>query len=204
MAEIHELAEAELVQRARSGDDAAFGALLAHYADRLKQRIRWRLSPAVRRKISASDILQEAYLVAHRRLIEYEDRGEGSFGRWLERIVEHKARHAVRRYAGTRKRAATDEVSRAARRETAAYAARGPSPSQKAIGAELKETARRALAQLPPDYREAVRLRQEEHLTLEEAAARMGRSKDSVKKLYARGLARLADILGVKRRKGHA
>lgn len=197
-----ETRDAELVHRARLGDDAAFAALVERHADRLKERIRRRLSPAVRRKISASDIMQEAYLVAHRRLEEYEDRGEGSFGRWLARIVEHKALHAARRYAGTDKRAAVNEVSRSARRETAAFAAGFPSPSQGAIRAELKEAARRALARLPAEYREAIRLRQEEHLTLDQAAAHMGRSKESVKKLYARGLARLAEALGVKKGTG--
>lgn len=196
--------DAELVRRARLGDDAAFATLLERHAERLKERIRQRLSPAVRRKISASDIMQEAYLVAYRRLAEYEDRGEGSFGRWLARIVEHKALHAARRYAGTDKRAAAREVSRSARQETAAFAAGAPSPSQGAVTAELREAARRALAQLPADYREAIRLRQEEHLTLEAAAARMGRSKESVKKLYARGLALLAEALGVKKGTGHA
>ena len=61
--------------------------------------------------------------------------------------------------------------------------------------AELEEAARRAMAALPADYGEVLRLRQEEHLSLGEAAKRMGRSKEAARKLYSRALARLAERL---------
>ena len=54
----------------------------------------------------------------------------------------------------------------------------------------------RALAQLPDDYREALILRHLEGLTFSAVATRMGRSVESVKKVWARGLARLRGLLG--------
>ncbi len=57
-----------LIARARSGDGDALKALFDRYAALLRDRIRQWLSPALRRKVSASDILQEAYLVAWRRV----------------------------------------------------------------------------------------------------------------------------------------
>jgi RNA polymerase sigma-70 factor (ECF subfamily) len=48
-----------------------------------------------------------------------------------------------------------------------------------------------ALAGLPADYREAVVLRHLEGLSFPQIAQRMDRSIDSVKKLWARALARL-------------
>jgi RNA polymerase sigma-70 factor (ECF subfamily) len=48
-----------------------------------------------------------------------------------------------------------------------------------------------ALAKLPDEYREAVVLRFLEGLSFAEVAARMGRSVDSVRKLWTRGLAQL-------------
>jgi RNA polymerase sigma factor (sigma-70 family) len=66
---------------------------------------------------------------------------------------------------------------------------------------ELRDSLREALAELPEDHREVLRLLQDEGLTFEVAAARMGRSVGAVKKLHGRVLARLADRLGVDGRK---
>ena len=67
----------------------------------------------------------------------------------------------------------------------------------------MKERARLAIAQLPPDYREVLHLRQDEHLSLQTAAVRMGRSKEAARKLYARALARLAELLGLEEGESH-
>jgi RNA polymerase sigma-70 factor (ECF subfamily) len=53
-----------------------------------------------------------------------------------------------------------------------------------------------ALHQLPEDYREVVILRQLQGLSFPEVARAMSRSVDSVKKLWARALAQLRDLLG--------
>jgi RNA polymerase sigma-70 factor (ECF subfamily) len=50
-----------------------------------------------------------------------------------------------------------------------------------------------ALARLPADYREAVILRHFEELTFPQIALKMGRTVNSVKKLWIRGLARLRE-----------
>jgi RNA polymerase sigma-70 factor (ECF subfamily) len=51
------------------------------------------------------------------------------------------------------------------------------------------------LKALPKDYSEVIILRHLEGLSLMEAAARMGRTVDSVKKLWVRGIAQLREIL---------
>jgi RNA polymerase sigma-70 factor (ECF subfamily) len=53
-----------------------------------------------------------------------------------------------------------------------------------------------ALGQLPEDYREVIILRHLEALPFAEVAARMGRSEDSVQKLWVRALASLRRSLG--------
>ena len=155
------------------------------------------LGPAVRRKVSVADVLQEAWITAHDRLAEFEPRGDGAFGAWLARIAEWKAREAVRRFAGTARRDARREVSRGGRPDTAvAAAADGPSPSGVASARERSERVLRALDRLEPDHRQVIRLVQLDGLRIAEAAELMGRSRDATKKLYGRALARLADVLG--------
>ena len=53
-----------------------------------------------------------------------------------------------------------------------------------------------ALEQLPKSYRDVLILHHLEDLTFAEVAGRLGRSVDSVEKLWARALARLRRALG--------
>jgi RNA polymerase sigma-70 factor (ECF subfamily) len=70
------------------------------------------------------------------------------------------------------------------------------SPSQQAARREQAVLLADALEQLPEDYREVLVLRHLEALTFPEVAARMGRSLDSVEKLWMRGLVRLRQVMG--------
>ncbi|MHC4136834.1 MAG: sigma-70 family RNA polymerase sigma factor [Planctomycetota bacterium] len=194
-----DLSDEQLLHRVRQGDEDAFCALCERYSGLLQARIRSRLTPALRRKVGASDILQESYVTALQRIATFEHGGDGSFGRWLAKIVEHKIRDAVRWYVRTAKRGLGREVSHGDRPDTVDLPGSTPSPSQVAMADELKGLAHAALAELPPDYREVVRLIQEQQHSFAEAAVRMGRSKAAVKRLYERALARFAQLLETKR-----
>ncbi len=67
-----------LVQRARTGDAAAFGALVRQHQSKVRGFLR-RLTRAD--AALADDLAQETFLEAHRKLEQF--RGEGSFGAWL-------------------------------------------------------------------------------------------------------------------------
>jgi RNA polymerase sigma-70 factor (ECF subfamily) len=188
--------DGELVRRAREGSSPALRALFERHESAVKGFVARRLPAGLRRKVAPEDVLQEVWLVATARLAEFEDRGEGAFRAWVMRIAEFKLREAVRAYLGTRKRADVREVSRGGRPDTSAFRADDPSPSEVAQGNELRDAAARAMATLPPDYREILRLVQVEGLTLKAAAERMGRSHDATKKLYGRALARFAALIG--------
>jgi RNA polymerase sigma-70 factor (ECF subfamily) len=183
-----------LIRRAGSGDEDAFEILFDRYAGALRAWIGQSLSGRLRRKVSVADVLQEARITALARCLDFEDRGRGSARAWLFKIVEHKIRDAVRRYAGTAKRGAVREVTRGERPDTARFAAEGPSPSEVAGAGELGERLREALLALPEDYREVLRLARLEELPLREVAARMGRSREAVKKLYGRALSRFTEV----------
>ena len=69
------------------------------------------------------------------------------------------------------------------------------SPSQQASHREQVVLLADALGRLQEDYRETIILRHLEGLTFPEVAKRLGRSIDSVEKLWARGLVQLREIL---------
>jgi RNA polymerase sigma-70 factor (ECF subfamily) len=140
-------------------------------------------------------VIQDAYLAAFQSLAKFEDRGEGSFGAWLRRIIEHRVLAEVERHLEAGKRDARREVRIDTRGD-----ALGPDPDQVSPSGEMaaaEEAARlhAAVDRLASDYREVIRWIHGEGLTLTEAGERMGRSADAVRKLYGRALARLSEIL---------
>jgi RNA polymerase sigma-70 factor (ECF subfamily) len=186
--------EETLLRALAAGDERAFQVLFDRYAETVRRRVDAWLPAAVKRRVSVADVLQEVNLVALRRFPEFEDRGDGAFRNWLLRIAQLKAKAAVRRHVGTAKRTTLREVSRPHRMGTGEYAQHGPSPSEAAMASERMALVRRALAELPYDYREILRLTREQQLTLREAAERMGRPRERVKKLYGRAVDRFARV----------
>jgi RNA polymerase sigma-70 factor (ECF subfamily) len=186
--------ESELIGRFKEGDDGALRALFDRCQGDLQDRVERLMSKALQRRVSVADILQEARIIAFERRADLEDRGPGSFRNWLLGIVEMKARRAVQRHANASMRSVEREITRGCRPDTAAHVGQVPSPSQAAIGSEMEELAARAMEALPDDYREVLRLTSVEHLSLEGAAERMGRSSEAVRKLQGRAVLKFTEI----------
>jgi len=184
--------EEDLIRRFRDGDGEALCALFDRHEALLRRRIERWLPRDVRRRLSVGDVLQEARIVALERHRDFQPTGADGFRNWILGIAEMRVRYANQRHRDVAKRSARREVTKPARAETAQFAGRGPTPSEVAIGAEAERIARRALAALPDDYREILRLTREEGLALREAAERLQRSYEATKKLYGRALTRLA------------
>ena len=77
-----------------------------------------------------------------------------------------------------------------------AFVASLSTPSQHASRREQAVLLAEALRELSDDHREVIVLRHLEALSFPEVAARMGRSEDSVQKLWVRALANLRRSLG--------
>ena len=118
-----------------AGDPDAWRALLDRHSPVLRQIARERLGAGLRGKVSESDVIQSAYAAVTEGLATFEDRGPGSFGRWLRGIAANKALDQVRRYRGTEKRSvgreARDDAGDALR-----LTASEESPSQAAARAD--------------------------------------------------------------------
>src|SRR5262245_66146669 len=77
----------DLLRRAQAGDQAALGALFAHYRDRLRKMVRLRLDRRLHRRLDPSDVLQEVYLDVARRFPEYAAAPTVSFFLWLRTLT---------------------------------------------------------------------------------------------------------------------
>jgi len=181
-----------LLDRARTGDADALEELIRRHERAIGERIRRLLPPALMRRLGVSDILQETRLTAHARIGALENRGDAAFRNWLYAIADRKARRAVQRHRDVRMRSFAREVTQGGRTPGVPSGAR--SPSVIASAREDVAAVRRTLDALSPDTREVLRLCCAEGLSIREAAARMDRSYDATKKLYARALARFARV----------
>ncbi len=191
-----------LLAEARAGDPALLGRLLEQYRRYLALLARVQIGPRLQGKVDASDLVQETFLEAHRNFGRFRGTSEAQFVSWLRQILAANLANLLRRYLGTRERDVrleremTDAVDRSSAALEGALAAPQSSPSHQASRREQAVLLADALGELPDDYREVLVLRHLEGLTFRQVGERMGRSVDSVEKLWLRGLARLRQAFG--------
>jgi RNA polymerase sigma-70 factor (ECF subfamily) len=191
----------ELLQAARAGDRPALGRLLELYRNYLRLLARLQVGRRLRGKADPSDLVQEAFLAAQSAFPQFRGSSEAELVDWLRQILASKLVDLARRYLGTARRDVRLEQQLAANLEGssqalgAALPAPSSSPSERAVRRERAVLLADAIKSLPDDYGEVIILRHLEGLSLAEVAARLGRSPDSVKKLWVRGIARLRQTL---------
>jgi RNA polymerase sigma-70 factor (ECF subfamily) len=191
-----------LLTEARTGDAATLGRLLELYRRYLALLARVQIGRRLQGKVDAEDLVQETFLEAHRSFPRFRGTCEAEFVRWLRQILAANLADLMRRYLGAQgrdvrlEREIEDAFDRSSVLLDRGLVADGSSPSQQAARREQGVLLADALDQLPDDYREVLVLRHLEGLTFPEVAGRMGRSLDSVEKLWMRGLVQLRQILG--------
>jgi RNA polymerase sigma-70 factor (ECF subfamily) len=172
------MTDAAVVTRVLAGDVDAFGVLVDRYYDRYA---RYALHMVGNRE-DAEEALQDAFLRAYRSLGQYEERER--FGAWLARILVNQCR-TVAANRRRRERAIADV-------DPAQLEIATPSGAE---GHALRDRLERALAQLPPEQREAVVLRYTEDLSYEDMAAITGTGVSALKMRVKRAFARLRELL---------
>ena len=186
-----------LLDRARQGDTPALGELLAQYRNYLKVLARVQIGTRLQGKVGSSDVVQEAFAEAHRNLGLFRGNTEGEFGAWLRQILATRLALLFRHYLGTRGRDVRLERELAVQADRSslvmdqALVAMDASPSQRAVHREQSLLLADALDRLPEHYREVIVSRHMKGMSFAEIARSMGRSDDSVQKLWVRGLAEL-------------
>jgi RNA polymerase sigma-70 factor (ECF subfamily) len=191
----------ELLQAARAGDRPALGRLLELYRIYLRLLARLQVGRRLRGKADPSDLVQEAFLAAQRTFAQFRGSSEAELVDWLRQILASKLVDLARRYLGTARRDVRLERQLAADLDDssqalgAALPAPPSSPSERAARRERAVLLADAIKSLPADFGEVIILWHLEGIPLAEVAARLGRSHDSVKKLWVRAIVRLRQTL---------
>ena len=192
----------QLMGRAQTGDAVALGQLLQLYRNYLALLARLHIDPRLQGKVDASDLVQETFLKAHRNFGQFRGNTEEELVSWLRQILTNNLANLVRHYLGLKRRDVrlerqlAAEMDRSSRLMDGGLIAPGSSPSRQASRREQAVLLADVLKQLPADYREVLILRHLEGLTFAQVAQRLGRTDDSVQKLWVRALARLRRSLG--------
>jgi RNA polymerase sigma-70 factor, ECF subfamily len=194
-----------LVQlRAAAGDQAAWEEIVRSFGPRLRAMIQLRMHAQLKGRIDPSDVLQETYIDASRRLAEYLDHPAVPFYVWLRSLANQRLITLYRRHLGAKLRTAQRDISLYdepyPEATSAALAARLvgqlTTPSSAALLAEMQLRLADALNELEAIDREILVLRHFEEMTNGEAAAVLGLSPSAACNRYVRALERMRQVLG--------
>jgi RNA polymerase sigma-70 factor (ECF subfamily) len=190
---------ADLVRCAVAGDEAATAELMGRHRQRLERMIALRLNGPLQRRLDASDILQDVYIEASRRLADYEARRPCSFFLWLRMIAGERLIVAYRRHLGTKKRDLGREIPIDAHGVPGADTSSLvfqlqdslTSPSGVVMRHETEQQVRDVLESLSAEDRTVLVLRHFEHLSNAEVAEVLNINPSTASTRYVRALKRL-------------
>jgi RNA polymerase sigma-70 factor (ECF subfamily) len=186
-------AVAALVRQCMAGDQQAWQELVASQHRRI-YAICYRFTGSA---YDAEDLTQDVFLKLYRNLSSF-DAQKGSFQTWITTLTRNLLVDHFRR---TRLDRATDSLDASMSVDddgpTMADRLADPRPSQEhhAAGLELKVRIQQALAQLSPELREAVVLRDLEDMDYKEIAQVLSIPEGTVKSRISRGRGELARLL---------
>lgn len=192
----------ERLRRALEGSASELDTLLARHRDRLLRMVRLRMDRRLANRIDASDVVQDTYLEAARRLPDYLRDPDMPFFLWLRFLAGQRLAGLHRHHLGVQARDARREMRRGRPRApgastesiSAAFVGRHTSPSDAAMREELRARVRDLLERMSAADREILSLRHFEQLSNAEAARELEIEESAASKRYARALRRLGEV----------
>ena len=191
-----------LVRQARTGDAGAASELMDRHRARLRQMVAIRMDSRLVSRFDPSDVVQETLIEAMRQLPDYLRDCPMPFYPWLRQIAWNRLVDLHRRHVVARHRSVAREVRlEPAPEDHSAYRlanlllSRDSGPAVRMLREEVRSRVHTAIANLPPEFREVLILRQLEQLSIGEIAAVLGIAEGTVKSRHFRALAQLRVLL---------
>lgn len=181
----------ELVTAARGGDGRAWAALDQRFRKQLAVVVRKRLPRNMRARFDTDDVLQTGIVAAYTRLDQFEDKGEGSFRRWLTTVVQNRLSDKLRLHGA---------IQRNVGSECAEGLAEHLLPKSRDVAddverAEILATVIERLTELDELQMKLVRSYFLDGTRVEELAQEHGRSESGVRRDLAKAIVRLQWML---------
>lgn len=191
------------IRRAVTGDAAALGQVFEHFRTQLKKSIAMRMDPRLCGRIDPSDVVQETYLDASRRLDQFAVQSDRMpLALWLRLLAMQRLVDLQRQHLGSQMRDASLEISldRPAFLQTSSVwlaeqlVDQHDSGSTAAMRGEVQQQVQAALNEMEPLDREVLAMRHFELLSNQEIALALGISVKASSNRYIRALRRLKDF----------
>lgn len=188
------------IEGAREGSVARLDELLGICRNYLRVLAAACLHRDVRGKVDASDVVQETLMKAHQRFGQFRGNTELEWLSWIRRILVHHIADLHRRYrlAGydvEREKSLEEAMDRSSAVLSALASTDSPSPSEHAEQRETGVVLADVLAELDPDDREIVILRNMQGMDWIEVGVRTARSPDAARMRWTRALQQLGTRL---------
>lgn len=195
----------DVLSHLRRGGQPALASAFMRQRDRLRRMIEVRLDRRVAGRVDASDVLQEAFLDAARRLDEYLANPPMPLFLWFRFLTGQRLLAIHRQHLGTQKRDPRQEVALdqgpMPKADSASLSmhllGRLTTPSRAAMRQEVQDRLEQMLAKLDPLDREILALRHFEELSNLEAAEELRITPAAASKRYIRALERLREVLSM-------
>lgn len=188
----------QLIALAQDGEASALQQLCSVYGERVRRIVRLRLPRELRPKLDSVDLVQDVLMGALGSLTDFTYRNEGDFLCWLSRIAENKVHDNVDKWFADKRDVRKERPLGIGLSTTERACGRAPglvqttTPSVILAKREELDKLERALDELKSEYREVIVLTRIEGLSYQEAASRLDRSPEAVRKLLCRAMAALA------------
>jgi len=195
--------ESELISQLNDGDDAVLADLFSHYRERLKRIVRFRLDHRLAGRVSESDVIQDSYLSASKRVDHYRSRDDMPFFVWLRLIINQQLADLHRQHLQVEMRDVRKEISlerpaispHTSMAMAAQLVGNATSASRAFSRVERITKLEEALNKMEPIDREVIALRHFEELTNSEVAKVLSIDEQASSKRYVRAMKRMKEIV---------
>lgn len=193
-----------LIRAAQQDPSGRLGQLLTMYANYLRMLANSQLDDKLKARVSASDLVQDTLMEAHRDFPQFRGGCEREFVAWLRQILVNNLRRQVEKHVQTEKRDIRREISieaigAAMDRSTVNMRVMlqdgGPTPSAETMQRENAVVLADYLARMPDEYRQVLMLRNLQGLGFAEVAQQMDRSAGAVRMLWVRAIRHLRQMM---------
>ena len=193
----------ELLGRMRAGDEEALAEVFSCYRERLRRIVRFRMDYRMAGRVSDSDVLQDTFIAAAKRLEHYERQPEMPAFLWLRLLVGQQLTDLHRQHLQAEKRDARKEVSLHSARTSphTSMAIAVQLVGQMTTVSEVLDRAERierleaVLNEMDDVDREVIALRHFEELSNLETANVLQIEPSAASKRYLRAMGRLSKLM---------
>lgn len=181
--------EKQFVELLKQGDNKAFTRLVVEYQDRIYSYLYRMLgNPA-----EAEEVAQEVFIAAFRFIGNF--RGDSGLYTWLLRIASNMYKNRIRYFVRRKRAMETSIDDRVERQDYRPIGERPDNPEAIVAGMEAEVALRKAISELPEDFREILVLRDIELLAYAEIQEFTGLAEGTIKSRLHRARSLLAKLM---------